>query len=272
MATKTHGAISPDSYMGRTLLALRAGPMTSGELSERFPAGSAINQLSQFGLVKRTDDHWTITDAGRAACPLRNPLAADITPVPAAATGTRPIPHTIKTQETAMTGITISGTKTPIFQAREAIAKAISGITEDRAIKRDELLARAKTDIDHPTLINVIKKMVEEKKFVGAYGHTTARRYFDLRSIDPQPVTDDKSGARDTLNVQPAGPTTGEHDAADIEFSIYNDGRLAIVDGDEVLVLPPAATRRLGYFLGCLEMNTWPPRLDPHASLSATTA
>ena len=49
---------------------------------------------------------------------------------------------------------------------------------------------------------------------------------------------------------------------AEIEFAVYSDGRLAIFDGDEILILPPEATRRLGYFLGCLETHVWPPRLD----------
>lgn len=46
----------------------------------------------------------------------------------------------------------------------------------------------------------------------------------------------------------PAAPTVPE-----IEFSIYDDGRLAIIDGDEILVLLPDATRRLGRFLGYFE-------------------
>ena len=46
----------------------------------------------------------------------------------------------------------------------------------------------------------------------------------------------------------PAAPT-----AQVIELSIYDDGRLAIIDGDEILVLPPDATRRLGRFLGYFE-------------------
>lgn len=52
-------------------------------------------------------------------------------------------------------------------------------------------------------------------------------------------------------------------DAPEIDFAIHADGRLSIIDGDDTLILPPSATRRLGHFLGCLEMRAWPPRLDP---------
>lgn len=53
----------------------------------------------------------------------------------------------------------------------------------------------------------------------------------------------------------------------EVDFAIHADGRLSIIDGGAIMVLPPTATRRLGYFLGCLEINSWPPRLDPTVSI-----
>lgn len=70
--------ITADSSEGRVLLALRAGPMSSGEMWERWP-GSGTNfaqTLKRLGLVVFSDDEWRITPAGLAACPFRNPLAA----------------------------------------------------------------------------------------------------------------------------------------------------------------------------------------------------
>lgn len=72
------GAMKPltvDNADGRTLLALRAGPMTPGELSARVGASPA-GWLSKAGYIEQDDSGYRITEAGRAACPYRNPLAA----------------------------------------------------------------------------------------------------------------------------------------------------------------------------------------------------
>lgn len=67
--------ITADNVDGRTLLALRAGPMTPGEISARV-GGSVSRWLIKAGYVEESDCYYRLTDAGRAACPLRNPLAA----------------------------------------------------------------------------------------------------------------------------------------------------------------------------------------------------
>lgn len=67
--------ITADNVDGRTLLALRAGPMTPGEVAARV--GTSVSRwLIKAGLVEDGDCYYRLTDAGRAACPLRNPLAA----------------------------------------------------------------------------------------------------------------------------------------------------------------------------------------------------
>lgn len=66
--------ITADNNDGRVLLALRAGAMTSYEFSER--GLSVSGWLIKEGLVDQVDGIYRITDAGLAACPLRNPLAA----------------------------------------------------------------------------------------------------------------------------------------------------------------------------------------------------
>lgn len=67
--------ITADNVDGRTLLALRAGPMTPGEVAARVGA-SVSRWLIKAGYVEDGDCYYRLTDAGRAACPLRNPLAA----------------------------------------------------------------------------------------------------------------------------------------------------------------------------------------------------
>ncbi|MBI2278175.1 MAG: winged helix-turn-helix transcriptional regulator [Dechloromonas sp.] len=67
--------ITADNAAGRSLLALRAGPMTAGELCDRLGC-SLPSWLVKAGYVAQDADYYRITDAGRVACPFRNPLAA----------------------------------------------------------------------------------------------------------------------------------------------------------------------------------------------------
>jgi hypothetical protein len=67
--------ITADNAEGRSLLALRAGPMTPTEISARV-GQSVPGWLVKAGYVTQDDSYYRITEAGRAACPYRNPLAA----------------------------------------------------------------------------------------------------------------------------------------------------------------------------------------------------
>lgn len=70
-------AIAADSREGRLLLALRRGPHEPGELAEQFGKLSGLQgQLVRAGLIAYDGDFYTLTEAGRAVCPFRNPLAA----------------------------------------------------------------------------------------------------------------------------------------------------------------------------------------------------
>lgn len=68
--------ITADSMEGRLLLALRAGEMTNGELTERLGHLGGITNPIRLGYVVWINGYYRITDTGRVACPYRNPLAA----------------------------------------------------------------------------------------------------------------------------------------------------------------------------------------------------
>jgi hypothetical protein len=69
--------ITADSAIGRLLLALRRGPHTAGLIDEQGGSLSAyLPALLKAGLAVKDDGEYRITEAGRAACPFRNPLAA----------------------------------------------------------------------------------------------------------------------------------------------------------------------------------------------------
>ena len=83
--------ITVDNDAGRALLALRAGEMTSGAITERLGSWGVVSALARAGLVEGDTGGWRLTAAGRAACPLRNPLAATVLkPPPPALTTTHP--------------------------------------------------------------------------------------------------------------------------------------------------------------------------------------
>lgn len=70
--------VTRDSREGRVLLALRGGPHERHEIEARFGVNvqAPLASLSKRGLIEVGDGTWSITAAGRAACPFRNPLLA----------------------------------------------------------------------------------------------------------------------------------------------------------------------------------------------------
>lgn len=272
--------ITSDSPAGRVLQALRAGPMTSGELDERFP-GRHIRA----GLARKDGQQgwWQLTDAGRTACPLRNQLAAAVAPAPAGAAGgrltanstprttasvpMRPITTPNPSEETSMS----KSTPGPASKAKPALSAAIAGIDKSHAISREDLIARAACpDIERRTLANAIKAMVSEGTVLAACGATRARRYFDIRTLAPagsMHTAQLDAGATPSRTVSPAPAAVAAPQDSHakppsappvVEYALYSDGRLAIIDGDEILVLPPDDTRRLAFFLGCFERPSQP--------------
>ena len=65
--------ITATNTPGRILLLLRPGKMDSAQLKEAFPTyGGWLYKMNTEGLIQINDDFvWSITDAGRAACPNR---------------------------------------------------------------------------------------------------------------------------------------------------------------------------------------------------------
>jgi hypothetical protein len=67
------------------LQALRAGPMTAAEIAARFATAPPLLALQRVGLVAKEgckDVRYRLTEAGRAACPPRNPASARLRQAP----------------------------------------------------------------------------------------------------------------------------------------------------------------------------------------------
>ena len=271
----------PDSSAGRILLALRAGAMTSGELAARFPSGVFLGALIKAALVEACDNGWRLTAAGIAACPLRNPLAATVQkPMTRSARSSSPVglpaktapqPHVHRPENLIHTGgIHVPNplrTNQPstVDQVRRLLIDAPDGLARKEIIRR--------TGLSDSTVDNAIFKLIKcggavRKSYgviapvqagVAAIASHLAQHDMQSASAENAPTSSAAPAAQPPVVArhEPKGPDD-ESAATKIDFSIYDDGRLAISDGDELFVLPPDATRRLGQFLGRIEINGWP--------------
>ena len=266
---------SVNSREGKTLLALRAGPMTNGELYERFPSGHLVGALAKVGLAESCDNGWRITDAGRAACPLRNPAVAMIRkPMPARlARSNAPIGLPAKTApqtsvrrpekpthtgETRMPTDARSTNQTAVDKVFQVLIDDPEGVMRKDIIKQTHLSDAA---VDN-AIVNLIKTGKARRKSYGVIAPVSsgakdiAARLAQSGAVAA--VAGDLASAATVL----ADPPDSSQAMPEIDFMIHDDGRLTICDGDEIFVLSPDATRRLCRFLDHLEPLPWSPRLD----------
>lgn len=126
---ETGKPITAGSAYGKALLALRPDPgMTSAEASERWQTYGTnyFTELRRLGLVAYDGETWTLTAAGRAACPYRNPLLA------AAPEGSAELPANVPEKSTMQGKTTVSNTD--MLAAIKAAGPA--GTTAKALIKR----------------------------------------------------------------------------------------------------------------------------------------
>ena len=261
---------SANSREGKTLLALRAGPMTNGELYERFPSGHLVSALAKAGLAEPCENGWRITDAGRAACPLRNPAVATITPPSAAPLkrSTAPIglpartaPQTsvrrpekpIHTGENRMPTAARSSNQTAVDQVLGLLIDAPEGVRRADIIKQTRLSDAA---VDN-AIFNLIKTGKAVRKAYGVIAPVSpSARDITARLAHPGATA---AVADDSVSVATAAPSEA---TPEIDFMIHEDSRLTIWYGDEIFVLPPDATRRLCRFLDYIEPLPWSLQRD----------
>ena len=225
----TYTANSPE---GRMLLALRAGPMSTAELTERFPCGHRGYTLRRRGLAVLADEVWSLTPAGRDACPLRNPLSATVTPPPSTP-GESDMPRSTPQQSHT-------------DKIRLLLQKAPDGLSRKEILQRLDL---PESSVDNAICLLVRRGEAMRPRY-GVIAATATLTPIE-GALMPSSPSDEKPARP---KKQPEIPPT------EVDFSVYADGRLAIIDGDEILVLKPEDTRRLGQFLGCFDPSTWQQR------------
>lgn len=253
-----------DSDAGRLLLALRAGATTSAQLTERFGRGSApIGSLVRKGLVVQDGGAYRLTEAGRAACPLRNPLAAGVTP-PAVAK----LPP-----EPAMPASQYTCSRTTVL--RHLTAAGAQGVTRQALLRVVD---------DERTLNSVIQALVRNGQAVRPQkgllvAAEFAGQHAGLARLTPPPAPVAAPAVQTQVTVNnsvsetaglpslattrrvetpsPAVAAAGEGNpvADDIRFALWKDGQLDICTPRGVLEIPPAATDRLIRFLGLTDLD-----------------
>lgn len=263
---------------GRALLALRAGPMTTSEINERLN-GSLPGWLVKEGLVVIADSHYRLTDAGRAACPYRNPLAAP--GLVQAATFKPEIEmskQTVVTRQQVLAVITEAG---PAGIRKNNLVGSFPMVHEN-AITSHLVMLKKDGAINNPSLgVWVATSTVNPKN----------EPKTESPAITPSPETPAKIALKSPLTVgsaaQPIAPamideladliTEASHaapieisavpdrrapvkidvDADDLEISIFTDGSMDFLvdDGldDAHIKLTDAAVKKLRRFLGLFQ-------------------
>lgn len=264
-----------------TLQALRAGPMTSMEMTERWSFGAhyAI-EMRRAGLVELVEDEYRLTSAGRAACPCRNPLAATAATPPE--TFTMPKGEICITQAAVLSIIADAGAGgiscAALFDKTEATHKAIANhltrLTSAGSIERIGRGCYVATDMKNaPKTASTAAEALSgftlpggELRVVGGDPGLVAELAEKSTDMHGIPLTVDHHEATDLPAVSLAAqmaqiggalPAIVEDirlsDPGTVEFAIYSSGGLDIFSEDCAITLDRDVLAKLRGFLGLFQ-------------------
>lgn len=233
--------ISPE---GRALLALRAGPMTTSEINARINA-SLPSGLIKAGYVQLANGHYSITPAGIAACPFRNPLAAPGIVQPALiATEPDMSTHHDVTRQEVLAVITEAGN---------------AGIT------KPDLVARFRHRVGEPAITSHLVMLKKDGEVInprrGLWQVAGAGLAGADDAVVSQPATDITVDTVETIDIAALpdrrAPLRLDVDADDLEIGIFSDGSMDLLvdDGldDAHLKLSAGAVNKMRQFLGLFQ-------------------
>ena len=275
-------AYTADSTDGRLLLALRAGPMTKGELYERLGGESRVGPFVRAGLVTYDGEYYRLTESGRAACPFRNPLAAGLKPpaiakLPQEELMVSRIEITDRIKAAGSAGITRAALVTAFDDQESAVDQHILALHKAGLVfkpgrghvvwhecyqpaqpgKAGETLAEAKERLAKALQCPTPEPTPSGAAHAPAEQPAVSDNNTGSRATDAPPLSGGAAEARargaDGLTRQrPAAPSRHE-DGRDISFAIWDDGVLTIQMEGHVIDLPAPATARLARFIGQME-------------------
>ena len=263
----------------RALQALRApGGIDSMQAGERWPnAGTrGLYALVRRGFAERIDDTFFITEAGRAACPFRNPKAGN--PATPPEVFTMPKGETRLTRQHVLDAIVAAG---PSGIFRNEVLQKFGYLAEESAIDMHiSHLNRAQPPVIYkprPGLMIDIrfKPAGAMEKAPQPASTAVVKESFTTAPAEPRPVTHDIHGTRldvdhhEAADLPPASlaqqmaqiggyiPTIVEDinvaDPKDVEFAIYSSGSMDMHFTDLSVTLQPPVLAKLRGFLGLFQ-------------------
>lgn len=249
--------ISADSWEGRVLLALRAGAMTPFEINERWPSGSAPNYLKKLvskHLVEKVGDEYRLTETGRTACPLRNPLAAaGIVQPTTVITETNMARDNIPTRQQVLAAITDAG---PAGITKTQLVDKFLHLAAEPAITSHLFMLKKSGQALNPTrglwVAAAFSGQTPVETIEIADVHPTTAAHFDALEQG------DSAEAPPVGNACPQAPTAETacilvDNEDDIEIWLSSDGSMRIVSERVVVSLARPVTRKVRAFLGLFQ-------------------
>lgn len=244
--------ITADSIDGRVLLALRAGPTTTSELAERFGYKTHLGHLVRAGLIANTDDTYRLTEAGRAACPFRNPKAA--LPATPPEVFIMPKGETKLTRQQVLAAIVAAG---PSGLDRKQLAAKFDHLAAINAIDKH---INNLTMEQPPVVFKPRPGLLIDIKYKSAYAPEIAPETASTATGDwiPEPLATDPAPAAyavETLDVEqitarPVVFDTELEDPCQVEFCVFSSGGLDMLTDAGTISLSAPVLRKLRAFLG----------------------
>lgn len=266
-----------DTHRAMTLQGLRAGPMTSMEMTERWSFGARYAvDMQREGLVESVGDEYRITEAGRAACPFRNPLAATAA---APETFIMPKGETKLTRQQVLAAIVAAG---PAGMSRAALIEKFAHLVSVQSIEMHmSALYRQKPPVvfkPKPGVLVAVEFMTYAPAAEPAVNDPLpVAADDDLNNWVPEPLATDIEGVSlavdhhdaaelttadlarqmaliDGLGASVPAPAVVEDfyidDPDQTEFAIYSSGGMDIMSGETIITLKKPVLAKLRAFLG----------------------
>jgi len=259
--------ITTTNLEGRALLALRAGPMTTSEINERLN-GSLPGWLIKAGLVVVADNHYRITDAGRAACPYRNPLAAPgavqpITEKPEVEMSK----HNVVTRQQVLSAIEAAGpagiTKSELVAKFEALVGEPAITSHLVMLKKDDAVSNPSRGlwVATPTVNPKNEPKTEPPAVTASDSPAAKQQLIDMAAAIDLENLKMPDEAFETIEIKAVpdrrAPVKIDVDADDLEIGIFTDGSMDFLvdDGldDAHIKLTSEAVTKLRRFLGLFQ-------------------
>lgn len=241
--------ITADSRLGIVLLALRAGPMTPDQIAERWPTGHNLAEAVRLDLAEKAGDEYRLTEAGRAAVPLRNPLAATVAPaIHSPEVFTMPKGETRITRDQVLAAIKEAGSAG--INRKQLLEQFLCSESnmDNHLMNLAKMHAIFRPKPGHCVAAGLVYDGASEPETQPAPADEFAFELTPAAAAEPEEV--------EQIEVTAVGDRRGPvviTDADDLDIGMFSSGRLEISVGRDTIVIEPGAMKKLRGFLGLFQ-------------------